>query len=90
MLAICNCYSIPSATVNEDYSAFVKWITLRSNEPVCSNITIIDDGALEECEAFYVGFEVDTADSGLAVVPKDVDKSIIVIVDDHVDGKSIG
>lgn len=62
-------------------------VTLTSNEPVCSNVTIIDDSVLEECEAFYIGFEVDTMVSGVAVVPRDVDKAIVVIVDDLNDGK---
>ncbi len=75
------------ATPGEDYSVYVGSITLTSNEPVCNNITIIDDDNLEECEAFLIGFEVDTMVSGVAVVPKDVDKTIIVIVDDLIDGK---
>ena len=77
------------ATPGEDFSVIAETVTLTSNEPICSNISIMDDDILEECEAFFISFEVDTTVSGAAVVPKDVDKTIIVIVEDLMDGKSI-
>ena len=65
----------------------METVTLDSNEPVCNSISILNDDILEGCEAFFVDIEVQAAFSGIAVVPNDVNKMIILIEDDLRDGK---
>ena len=60
---------------------------MDSNDPVCNSISILDDDIMEECEAFLIDIEVQAAFSGIAVVPNDVDKMVILIEDDLMDGK---
>ena len=62
-------------------------VTVSSNEPACTNLTILNDDILEGCEAFFVAFEVDPNFSGVAAIPRDADKAIVVIVDDLMDGE---
>ena len=65
----------------------MKTVTLNSNEPVCSSISILDDDILEGCEAFLIDIEVQADSTGIVVVPNDVDKMIILIEEDLMDGK---
>ena len=65
----------------------METVTLDSNDPVCNSISILDDDIVEGCEAFLIDVEVQAAFSGIAVVPNDVDKMIILIEDDLTDGK---
>ena len=60
---------------------------MASNEPTCTNITIVDDNIVEGCEAFFVAFEVDPNFSGVVAIPRDDDKSVVVIVEDLNDSK---
>ena len=62
-------------------------VTVSSNEPACTNLTILNDNILEGCEAFFVAFEVVPNFSGVAAIPRDADKAIVVIIDDLMDGK---
>lgn len=59
---------------------------MDSNDPVCNNISILHDDITEGCEAFLIDIEVQAAFSGIAVVPNDVDKMIILIEDDLMEG----
>ena len=63
-------------------------LTVSPSQHSCINVTTLNDDVVEKCEAFFVGFEVDPTFSGVAAIPKDKDKSIIVIVDDVMDSKS--
>ena len=63
---------------------------MDSNDPVCNSISILDDDILEGCEAFLIDIDVQAAFSGIAVVPNDVDKMIILIEEDLMDGKRCG
>ena len=62
-------------------------MTVSSSQLSCANITILNDDIVEECEAFFVAFEVDPNFSGVAAIPKEVDKSVILIIDDLTDSK---
>lgn len=77
-----------TATSREDFTEIMNLLTVSSNQPTCTNITIMNDDILEGCEAFFVAFEVDPNFSGVATVPRDEDKSIIIIVDDLIDGNN--
>ena len=74
------------ATSGEDFTQFLTFLTVSSNQPTCTNLSILNDDILEGCEAFFVAFEVDPNFSGVAAIPRDEDKSIVVIVDDLADG----
>lgn len=76
-----------TATSGEDFTDIMTVLTVSSNQPTCTNLTILNDNTLEGCEAFFVSFEVISNFSGVAVIPRDADKSIVVIVDDFSDGK---
>lgn len=62
-------------------------VTVSSNEPACTNLTVLNDNILEGCEAFFVAFEVVPNFSGVAAIPRDADKAVVVIVDDLMDGE---
>ena len=74
------------ATSGEDFRDIMTFLTVSSNQPTCTNLTILNDNILEGCEAFFVSFEVVPNFSGVAAIPRDADKSIVVIVDDLIDG----
>ena len=76
-----------AAVSGEDFSKIMTLVTVSSNEPACTNLTILNDDILEGCEAFFVAFEVDPNFSGVAAIPRDADKAIVVIVDDLMDGE---
>ena len=63
-------------------------MTVSSSQLSCTNVTILNDDILEGCEAFFIAFEVDPNFSGVAAIPKEVDKSVVVIMDDLTDSKS--
>ena len=44
---------------------------------------------MEGCEAFFVAFEVDPNFSGIVAIPRDDDKSVVVIVEDVNDSKYV-
>ena len=75
------------AVAGEDFSEIMTLVTVSSNEPACTNLTILNDNILEGCEAFFIAFEVVPNFSGVAAIPRDADKAIVVIVDDLMDGK---
>ena len=75
------------AISGEDFSEIMTLVTVSSNEPACTNLTILNDNILEGCEAFFVAFDVVPNFSGVAAIPRDADKAIVVIVDDLMDGK---
>ena len=54
---------------------------ISSNEPHCLSVNILSDSYVEGCEAFFIGYEVEAAFSGIATVPRDQDKSVVVIED---------
>ena len=80
-------FLLPVATSGEDFLEIMTVLTVSSNQPTCTNVTILNDDIVEGCEAFFVSFEVDPNFSGVAAIPRDADKSIVVIVDDLMDGK---
>ena len=63
-------------------------MTVSSSQLSCTNVTILNDDIVEGCEAFFIAFEVEPNFSGVATIPKEVDKSVIVIVDDLTDSKT--
>ena len=63
-------------------------ITVSTSQLSCTNVTILNDDILEGCEAFFISFEVAPNFSGVAAIPKEVDSSVIVIMDDPTDSKS--
>lgn len=77
-----------AATSDEDFLDVLATMTVSSSQSSCTNITILNDDIVEGCEAFFIAFEVDPNFSGVATIPKEVDKSVIVIMDDPTDSKS--
>ena len=63
-------------------------MTVSSSQVSCTNVTILNDDIVEGCEALFIAFEVEPNFSGVATIPKEVDKSVIVIVDDLTDSKT--
>ena len=86
---IVNDYYSILATSGEDFSEIMTTVTVSSNQPACTNLTILNDDILEGCEAFFVAFEVVPNFSGVAAIARDDDKAIVVIVDDLMDGELI-
>ena len=78
-----------TATAGEDFLEIMTTMTVSSSQLSCTNITILNDDIVEGCEAFFIAYEVDPSFSGVAAIPKEVDKSVIVIIDDLTDSKSL-
>ena len=76
-----------AATSDEDFLDVLTTMTVSSSQLSCTNIIILDDDIVEGCEAFFIAFEVDPNFSGVATIPKEVDKLVIVIMDDPTDSK---
>lgn len=77
-----------TATSGEDFLDILATMTVSSSQLSCTNVTILNDDIVEGCEAFFIAFEVEPNFSGVATIPKEVDKSVIVIVDDLTDSKT--